>query len=270
MSEVINLIKNNPDSYVYLEAVEILCKKLDCDYSFILQIWDHDIPKDTKYPKILISTSDEAHRLPVQASDPSFVHIFKQYIPMCEGAIMKVNNVSPLPLCHLDGFKNHNIPISERQYDWSWMGQYDPYSRGPFKQAVDNVELLRHNDTKHVLWYQGWNNGAPMEEYTNVMNNTKIALVPAGSASAESFRFFEAMMCGCVVLNTGLPDTPFYKDSPYFKINNWLSLNDTLSYLLQKEEEIENYSQKAKLWYKEFCTPEGIATYMLKRINYAN
>ena len=55
MSEVINLIEQNPDSYMYKEAVEILSKKLKNDYSFILQVWNHEMPKETKYPKILIS-----------------------------------------------------------------------------------------------------------------------------------------------------------------------------------------------------------------------
>ena len=268
MSEIINLIKGNPDDHVYSDAVEILCEELEEDYSFILQVWKHEMPTKTKYPKVLISTSDESHRLPDQIFDPSFVHIFKQYAPLDNRRIVKkVRGVSALPLCHLKGFENYDIPISERTYDWAWMGQYDPYTRGHFKAAVDLLERERPHYNKHVLWYQGWNNGSGMEEYTNVMNNAKIALVPIGSGSVESFRFFEAMMCGCVVLNTSLPDVPFYNAAPHVNIDKgWRTLNETVDRLLGAKGEMEDYSQKAKKWYEEFCSPRSLANYMAARL----
>ena len=55
MSEIINLAKDKPDTYVYQQAAEILCDTLEKDYSFVIQLWDHEKPKETKYPKVLIS-----------------------------------------------------------------------------------------------------------------------------------------------------------------------------------------------------------------------
>ena len=75
------------------------------------------------------------------------------------------------------------------------MGQFDPYSRVHFKNSVSELEGAGHQSK--VLWYNGWNNGEPIDDYCSVMNNTKIALVPTGSASYESFRFFEAAQAGC-------------------------------------------------------------------------
>ena len=63
----------------------------------------------------------------------------------------------------------------------------------------------------HVLWYEGWNNGDIISSYCDVMNDTKIALVPTGSASRESFRFFEAMCAGCIVINVGMPHSPYVR-----------------------------------------------------------
>ena len=133
MSEVINLIKDNPDSHVYSKAANILSQSLQEDYSFVIQVWDHEMPQDTKHKKILISTSDEAHKVPSQVDDSGFAHIFKQYAPMADAnnpsSIQEIRGVTPIPLCHLEGVKNNGIPILEREYDWSWMGQYDPYRR---------------------------------------------------------------------------------------------------------------------------------------------
>ena len=47
MSEIINLAKDKPDTYVYQQAAEILCDTLEKDYSFVIQLWDHEKPKET-------------------------------------------------------------------------------------------------------------------------------------------------------------------------------------------------------------------------------
>jgi len=272
MSEIINLIEQNPDSYVYQEAVEILSKKLKNDYSFILQVWNHEMPKETKYPKILISTSDEAHNVPDQTQDDSYVHIFKQYAPMGtptdQTSVKNINRVSPLPLGCLEGFASQDIPITKRTRDWSWMGQFDPYTRVNFRQAVDRLHGERPNYNSHVLWYEGWNNGDAIDSYCDVMNDTKIALVPIGSGSKESFRFFEAMCAGCIVINVGMPQTPMYNAAPAFPMDaGWAELTRTVDFILGREEEVlEYHSNAAKLWYEHFCSPERLAEYMFKRI----
>ena len=272
MSEIINLIEQNPDVHVYQEAVEILSKKLKNDYSFILQVWNHEMPAETKYPKILISTSDEAHNVPDQTQDDSYVHIFKQYAPMetptDQTSVKNINRVSPLPLGCLEGFVNQDIPITKRTKDWSWMGQFDPYTRVNFRQAVDRLQSERPDYNSHVLWYEGWNNGDAIDSYCDVMNNTKVALVPIGSGSGESFRFFEAMCAGCIVINAGLPYTPMYSAAPAFPIDaGWAELTRTIDFILGREEEVlEYHSNAARLWYEHFCSPESLAEYMFKRI----
>jgi len=271
MSEIINLIEENPDCHIYAEAIEILCKKLKNDYSFILQLWDGEMPKETKYPRILISTSDEAHLIPTQVGDPEYLHVFKQYIPMKDTidkmSVIHLDGISSLPLGHLEGFVDKNIPVLERKYEWSWMGQFDPHARRNFRGAVAKLEQERPNYRNHVLWYDGWNNGVPLSEYCDVMNDTKIALVPTGSGSLESFRFFEAMRAGCVVLSVGMPHVAMYNVSPkIFMDQNWTSLNEAMDYLMSREEEMSYLSKSARVWYEYFCSPEKVADYMFNEL----
>ena len=271
MSEIINLAQDKPDTYVYQQAAEILCDTLQQDYSFVIQTWDGEKPAETKHPKVLISTSDESHNVPVEATDDSYVHVFKQYVPMAD---MKnpvsilhewKNKVTPLPLCSLEGFDPQPVGIHERSYDWSWMGQFDPYTRVNFRNAVVNLETKGH--ASKVLWYEGWNNGNPIEEYASVMSNTRIALVPNGSASYESFRFFEAAMAGCVIVSQQMPVIPMYNVAPTITVdNNWSNLPEVIDMILQNPEEMEYYSEAGKAWYKYFCSPEGLAYYMRKRL----
>ena len=292
MSEIINLAKGNGDDHVYEEAARMASKKLKNDYSFIIQVWKHELPENTKHPKVFISTSDENHQLPEQVYDDSFVHIFKQYIPLrnprdhtdvyqryevdgnspdmakafAAGSNVAVDKVTPLPLCHLEGVENRNIPIKDRKFDWSWMGQFNPYTRLYFRGKTDELESSRPQYKNKVLWYYGWNNGEGKSSYTDVINNTKIMPVPIGSGSVESFRFFEAMMCGCVVLNTGVPPTEFYNKAPYVKLDDWNQLVEAMDMLLSNEKKMEEMSQKSKEWYQEFCSPESICDLIVSKL----
>ncbi len=269
MSEIINLIPNNPDVHVYSKAVELLSEMLKEDYSFIINVWDHEMPKDTKHPKILVSTSDEAHKMPSQAYDGSYVHVFKQYQPMINAddplSVITSDKVTAIPLCELEGVEDKQVPILEREYDWSWMGQFDPYRRAEFRNAMTQLEKNEKLKNK-VLWYDGWNNGQSTESYCDVLNQTKIMPVPRGSGSLESFRFFEAAKCGCIPVCTQQPHVDFYNVAPYFSISSWSHFGEFVENMKQRESEMEYLSKQVKSWHKYFCSPQGLANFMYKRI----
>jgi len=272
MSEIINVIPNNPDVHIYSKAVELLSEMVEDDYSFIINVWDQEMPTDTKYPKILISTSDEAHKMPSQAYDKSYVHVFKQYQPMTNPddpmSVITSDNVTAIPLCELEGVEDQEVPILERQYDWSWMGQFDPYRRVEFRQAVDSLSQNQNISSK-VLWYEGWNNGDSTESYSSVVNQTKIMPVPRGSGSLESFRFFEAAKCGCIPVCTQQPHVDFYNVAPYFSLSSWEHFGNFVENITQRESEIEYLSEQVKNWYKHFCSPKGLANFMYKTLTKA-
>lgn len=268
MSEIINLAKGNGDDHIYAAAAEILSDKIPQHLSFVIKTWNTELP-ETKFKKIIFDTSDEQHQLPTYVDDNDVIHIFKQYHPMMSpydpSSVYYHRKVHGIPLCSLKGVINLEIPIHEREYDWCWMGQFDPYRRVDFKMAVDNLTL--NKDLKHVCqWYTGWNNGVSKEEYSKVLCNTKIALCPCGSASLETFRFFEAMMCGCVVIGVDLPRVPLYNNAEYIRINDWNIVSDVIHDVLSRPDAMKNYSIKAKEWYKKHCSPEGIADYVLVRL----
>ena len=267
MSEIINLVPNNPDVHIYSKAVELLSEMLEDDYSFIINVWDHEMPTDTKYPKILISTSDEAHKTPSQTYDKSYAHIFKQYHPMKNpddpSSLIIHDNVTAIPLCDLMGIEDQKIPILERKYDWSWMGQFEPWRRAEFKQAIDLLSEYEGLNSK-VLWYEGWNNGESIESYSDVVNQTKIMPVPRGSQSLESFRFFEAIKCGAIPVCIQQPSIDFYNVAPYFCLSSWEHFGGFVENIVKRESEIEYLSEQVKNWYKHFCSPKGLANFMYK------
>jgi hypothetical protein len=294
VSEVINLIDGNPDAHVYLDAVNILKEKLNDDYSFVLQVWDHEIPEDTKYKKILILTSDENHGTPKQANDKDVHHIFKQYVPMSNikspSAVLDIKNVSALPLCHLEGHSRQEPkPIRDRELTWSWAGQHDPFARGYFKC---NIEVLKkYSDERKIpyecLWYKGWNNGVPISEYSDMVNNTKVMFAPNGSASLETFRFFEAMMSGCIVLSFNeLPHGKIYNlynnmlkelkkelHDAYFRpfgVKDISTMKDIIDWVDFNPDKAQEMSADAMKWYDMMCSPEGLSEYMIQELENKN
>jgi hypothetical protein len=57
------------------------------------------------------------------------------------------------------------------------------------------------------------------DRYTEIMADTRIALAPRGS-SVETYRFFEAMRQGCVVICDRLPPHWFYAGCPAVQIDD--------------------------------------------------
>ena len=293
MSEVINLIDGNPDVHVYLDAVNILKEKLKDDYSFVLQLWNGEIPKNTKHKKILILTSDEHHGVPNQVNDEGVHHIFKQYAPMQNRAVpsttLDIKNVSALPLCHLEGHTRQDFkPLRHRELVWSWAGQHDPYARNRFKTQIEMLQ--RYSDERSIpyecLWYKGWNNGMPISEYSKMVNNTKIMFVPQGSASLETFRFFEAMMSGCIVLTfNDLPHGSVYDYynstlqnlkkyiQPHFSpfgVKNISMMKALVDWVGSNPDKAQEMSVDAMKWYDMMCSPEGLSEYMIQELENKN
>lgn len=269
MSEIINLASGNGDDHVYESAAKIIAEKIDRNYSFVIQTWKQETP-NTKYPQILILTSDENHGIPQQLNKENVVHIFKQYCPMSKirnpYSVLSIDRVTPIPLCHLSGVNSFDIKMSERKLDWCWLGQFDQYSRQDFKFHIDKLENTNKYQCKNY-WYMGWNKGLNKDEYSAYLNNSKIAFVPVGSASIESFRFFEAMMCGCVVVSVEQPNIEIYKSAPYIKIDNWSYIESVTDNILSNESLMSYFSSMARKWHTKYCTPEGLASYMMKALN---
>ena len=267
MSEIVNLIEENPDIHKYVDAVDIVCKHLDRDLSFVFQIWDREVP-ETKFKKVLIFTSDEGHGIPNQVKDDSVVHIFKQYAPMKNPhyveSVLDVDKVSYLPLCELKGFENENIPMLDRELDWCFMGQLDPFARRDFAGMATALDKEQY---KHVLhFYQGWNNGVERSEYSKVMNSSKIAFVPNGSLSRESFRFYEAMKCGCAVISVEQPRIDMYDHAPFIRVKDWNQAYDIFHSLIEEKDMLQQLSANSLKWYNDYCSAESIAKYMMEKL----
>jgi hypothetical protein len=102
--------------------------------------------------------------------------------------------------------------------------------------------------------------------YSERMMNAKICLVPRGT-SFETFRFFEALRYGCIVITETLPDRWFYRNSPAIQISSWQKLETVLSELLDNPDRLQQLHQASLDWWKHYCSEAAVGKYMAQCLN---
>jgi len=223
---------------------------------------------ETEYGICIILSAEGHSYIPPEIK---FIDTFMNYLPkenstfpyfLYPDSFIKIPRLFELQLGTTKWFtSNHSTPINNRKYDFSFIGQYDPYTRSDFYQCMIN---LKGNGFVH--FYEGWNKGLGPEKYSEIMSQTKIALVPCGSASLDTFRFYEAMSCGCIVLSINQNNYEFMKNSPHIHVENWNP------YIIQQyienlsKDQLETLSVKSREFWETNLSPKGAAKFILSKV----
>ena len=223
-----------------------------------------DVPGE----KVVFMNADEQYRIPDEVNDPDIKMIFKQYCR--EGQHEKLR---PLPLGPAKDFVYTPNAFEDRIYDVTLIGQI-AQNRAKFYGEIYNF-LQDDSISSFFGLYQGFNKGLDMESYSKVLSNTKIAICPHGSASPETFRFFEAMSANCVVICAHQPDNWIYRNAPYNvvantnMIVNGVTVGSTyhiVKTLLSDPKKLKLLSDQSKqYYYGRVCAPP-VAQYILSEI----
>lgn len=268
-------INVTPDYFAERDSCEAIHYYLnfhmDDDVTLHVRGWDQNVTFPSgRY--ISIVTSAEGHQyIPSEKDDPNCMGVFMHYYPkrnikyqFDNANFMTLENVHPLPLGTTKFFSGDNkIPINDRSINVSFIGQLDPYRRMDFYQAV-----TKHADSienSMFKFYEGWNKGVG-NKYSEIMSNTKIALVPCGSASLDTFRFYEAAKCGCVILTLDQNMYEFMDGAMYVKLDRWDNLDVALNILLQDPSTMSVISKHVTSFWDNKISPFGSAKYILSKI----
>ncbi len=201
-------------------------------------IRDQNEVKLPETPYISIITSTEKHDYtPPELENDNCLGVFMNYAPI-QGDSYQVDNfhkhpkLHNLPLGYHKEFpvpKHKDIPfLEDRTTEVFFWGQYDPYRRKDFLGACNRI----NKDSNNLRMYNGWGNGWKQEEYSAAMLNSKIALVPWGSASRNTFRFWEAYYSGCVIICNAQYKTWYSDKINYFVCkDDWSDLEDIIDHV---------------------------------------
>jgi hypothetical protein len=93
--------------------------------------------------------------------------------------------------------------------------------------------------------------------YSELVAQTRVCLVPRGN-SPETFRFFEALRAGCVVVCESLPDHWYYRGAPVVRLNRWSELSSVVPPLLADSARLDEMHRASLHWWESRCSERAI------------
>lgn len=221
---------------------------------------------------ILIQVSEESEEPHYPKEYDLFHLIFRTYVNN-----NKIDNkkVFPIPCGTVTRFpwKDPEVEIippiikniEEREYDVAFTGHVN-YERN---LCIENIKKLTNAKTLTNPTQQ-FGTGFSLQEYLDLLNNTKISAVPNGFSIRESFRFVESFAVGCVVITTFPFNSPdfsniwYYKNCPAIQLSSWNELNDTVvQKILNNKQQLFIESQN---YYNNNLSPKAVANYITNKV----
>ena len=232
--------------------------------------------------KVLIWRSNENKLNRVDELKKQYKHIFTNYY-------WNDSNSTSLQLGYHTQTKNKKIiPIKERLFNTTFTGCLNR-NRIELASLVTNIPIkwiglgllfykkftlkILNNLVKYKYprdYYQfndGFNNGLDEEDYNFILRNTKIALCPKGWVNSETFRLYEAMKWGCVVISEELPDRSYYKDIPIIQVKDWREGLKISNELINNKTKLEEMSKRNLQYYKDNLSPQATANLIIHKLN---
>ncbi len=209
---------------------------------------------------VVYQVSDEAHEVPDFAADVFMV--FKNYRPFDAGP----DSIRIVPLgCNKDVPALPVQEMAERSIDLFFSG-WNQY-RDDFYAAVDAFypEVSRGPEID-ILRAEEFRAGHTPEVYAHKLAQTKLALCPRG-VSHETFRIYEAMRAGCVVIAARQLPAWFNEGWPVIEIDDWSELKELADGLLGNEKRLQELSLETRAWWEEKCSEEAVAHYMARELS---
>ena len=176
----------------------------------------------------------------------------------------------PVPLGLVRPLDIEVRPMRQRDIDVAFMGSVEEehrrlrsaksISRGAMLAALPPSAYVRTTPSF------GASLEADARAYAAELGRAKILLAPRGG-SVETFRFYEGMLAGCVVVTEPLPPFWFYEGSPAVTVRDWSALPDVLERLLADPHELERRHAASLSWWDERLSPRAVGRYIGRRLN---
>ena len=210
-----------------------------------------------------------------------FSYVFQSYLsviktkaryfhfPLGYGSNFMPKDINKLSSRTYNVFFSGNLHMGRKDFfkSLSWLGHL------PFPVA-HRIQHLIGNRYDHVFansyirFTNGFSKGLDSKRYSELLYDSKIVICPPGIAQPESFRLYEAMRAGCIIITNGLPDKPFYRGIPVVIVNEWRDLKQVVTELLEcQSDEQDNMQANAIGWWEKHFAPHAVATKIFSSID---
>jgi hypothetical protein len=167
-------------------------------------------------------------------------------------------------------------PFETRRYLAGFLGSVESKDRARFSlhalmgtpksiartRMIDSLQKLRAAEPDRIFFGTTKSFGESIktggERYSEIMADTKICLAPRGS-SVETYRFFEAMRVGCVVICDRLPPHWFYVGCPAVQIDDWRDLEAVMRTLLATPGRLMEIHRQTLAWWDMKLSEPAVA-----------
>ena len=232
--------------------------------------------------KILMWRSGEKKLHQIKEIQSYFTHVFANYY-------WNEENVTSIPLGYNNYVEKNEIPIEERNYNISFIGALNNHrismaseitrihryiiAYGLYKNYEKTLKFLNNfldwTEKSSGKYFFTWefNAGISGEDYCNILMHSKIALAPKGWINNETFRMYEAMKYGCVVVTDILPEREYYKNIPVIQVENWKDGFKQIRGMLKNKKLMHELSLKHKAFYDEYLSPKATAKIVADKLN---
>lgn len=119
----------------------------------------------------------------------------------------------------------------------------------------------------YIQFTQGFGKGLSGPEYADHLAQSKIVLCPRGFLTSETYRHFEAMRAGSIIISEPLPPLRFYQGSPIITLESWRGVRERLLELVNQPERLVSLQKQTLTWWADQCSEIATAAYISSVIN---
>jgi hypothetical protein len=184
--------------------------------------------------------------------------------------------IEPAPLGYHNQVELPIVPIEQRSTFAFFAGSVDePHRRLPSAKTASRRRMIaaaRRFDAAPTVLRTTASFGASSDEdpvaYSAALMDSAICLCPRGG-SVETFRWFEAMRAGCVVVCETMPPFWFYEGSPAIELRDWDRLPALLERLHADRDELHARHAASLAWWRDGCGERALADRLVRAIGTA-
>jgi DNA-binding transcriptional LysR family regulator len=189
--------------------------------------------------------------------------------------------VDVIPLGTFNQVPVPSVPIEDRPTDIFFAGSVEhraslrhrlgspkTLARREMVAAVDRLARRRPGLRVDLRTTAGFaaSEAASAAEYSLALMNSRICLAPRGT-SVETFRVFEGLRFGCVVVAERLPRHWFYAGGPVVQLDRWNDLEEAVRPMLDDPAELRRCHEAALGWWNDRCSEPAVGRFIADRLN---
>lgn len=161
----------------------------------------------------------------------------------------------------------HEVARNDYRY---WLSTSKFLARGQLWQEVQRIAAQNrwNADLGNIASTQSQSHAPAFGSYSEKMMRTRICVAPRGSV-AESYRAYEGLRAGCLVVSNRLPNDEFLTGAPILQVDHWRELEGILERYARNVELLEKAREASLTFWRKHIAAEVLGKQLAQRLTQA-